>query len=111
MFLGVIDTGYRRPVKVLLQNLGTTDVIIEQEYRITLNKCEQVITPTIAEITSLTIITRDTDGCGSSEEYNTNKMCIVNPPNISIDTNSHVHIILMCVEDDIVPNTSSYQDK
>jgi len=63
---GVIDSGYRGEVGVVMVNLGDTDFQVEQNMRIAQMLVQPVATPKIIEVDELDDTDRSANGFGSS---------------------------------------------
>lgn len=63
---GVIDSGYRGEVKVILVNLSDKDVIIEKHQKVAQILIQPVVSPTIEEVEELTDSSRGEGGFGST---------------------------------------------
>lgn len=63
---GVVDSNYRGEVGVVLQNLGTEDVVIEKNMRIAQMLIEKVETARIQVVATLEETIRGASGFGSS---------------------------------------------
>jgi dUTP pyrophosphatase len=63
---GVIDSGYRGEVRVLMHNLGSNDVEIKKGMRIAQMLIQPVLNATLVEVDSLDETTRGEGGFGST---------------------------------------------
>ena len=63
---GVIDSGYRGEVGVVLINLGDEDFMVERNMRIAQMLIQPVAQPTIVETSDLDKTARDSSGFGST---------------------------------------------
>ena len=66
---GVIDSGYRGEVKVIMRNLSNKKVIIEKKTKIAQLIIIKIETPTIEEVKELDNTERGSGGFGSSGWY------------------------------------------
>jgi len=63
---GVIDSGYRGEVGVVIKNLGEEDFTVEKNMRVAQMLVQPIATPKLVEVDELSETTRNTGGFGST---------------------------------------------